>query len=283
MTASQPHRIRTLDGWRGVAILLVIAGTARISANIKISSGPNLWGLGGDIFFVLSGYIITPQVYSGERKVLDHQPARLLHPARLPHSSAGVRLPGNPLRGVPVRHLLDFHSSEVFGSLFSSVTTSLPRRKRGFYTHSLLVAFNRGAFLLAVAGPVSVARNRRSLWFAGIGACACATWRLYDCTHPDSWIGRFCPARQFLSPDSHDARFDGLLLGCALAILLSREPCASSCFATFPKEAPLFAAVLLGLKHSKNEWLAHALVLPDCFSYGGRHTRGRGGPGAQGS
>lgn len=59
------HRIRNLDGIRGIAIALVLAGhsVARLSIS---SGGPNKWceafanpGAGVRLFFVLSGYLIT--------------------------------------------------------------------------------------------------------------------------------------------------------------------------------------------------------------------------------
>ncbi len=52
------NRIRTLDGWRGIAILLVLAehaGWERFEHHLWAGLG----SLGVDIFFVLSGYIIT--------------------------------------------------------------------------------------------------------------------------------------------------------------------------------------------------------------------------------
>jgi peptidoglycan/LPS O-acetylase OafA/YrhL len=81
-------------------------------------------------------------------------------------------------------------------------------------------------------------------------------WRLYDCTHPDSWIGRWLPGPDpFLRQIRTDARFDGLLLGCALAIILSRPAVRKFILKNFPKEVPLFAAVLLAINLRRtNAW-----------------------------
>ena len=87
MTASQPHRIRTLDGWRGVAILLVIAGHGAHFGQYKDQLWANLWGLGVDIFFVLSGYIITLKFIQEREKSSTINPLRgvpVRQPARLP-------------------------------------------------------------------------------------------------------------------------------------------------------------------------------------------------------
>jgi peptidoglycan/LPS O-acetylase OafA/YrhL len=256
MTASQPHRIRTLDGWRGVAILLVIAGHGAHFGQYKDQLWANLWGLGVDIFFVLSGYIITLKFIQEREKsstinLRDFYIRRAFRILPLVCAYLGTLCVVSLFV-----NLLDFHSSEVFGSLFFFRNYQLAATQRGFYTtHFWSLSIEEHFYLLWPALFLWLG-NRRSLWFAGIGACACATWRLYDCTHPDSWIGRYLPG-----PDSFyrqirtDARFDGLLLGCALAILLSREPVRKFVFRNFPKEAPLFAAVLLGLNIQRtNGW-----------------------------
>ena len=53
-------RNKTLDGWRGVAILLVVVCHAASSySHFRYQLWANYAGLGVDIFFVISGYIIT--------------------------------------------------------------------------------------------------------------------------------------------------------------------------------------------------------------------------------
>jgi peptidoglycan/LPS O-acetylase OafA/YrhL len=80
-------------------------------------------------------------------------------------------------------------------------------------------------------------------------------WRLYDCTHPDSWIGRFLPgASPVFRASRTDARFDGLLLGCALAILLSLPGVRSFISRNFPKEAPIVMAFLLILNLQRTSY-----------------------------
>jgi peptidoglycan/LPS O-acetylase OafA/YrhL len=80
-------------------------------------------------------------------------------------------------------------------------------------------------------------------------------WRLYDCTHPDSWIGRFLPGvNPVFRASRTDARFDGLLLGCALAILLSYPQFRGFVFRNFPKETPLVMAILLILNLERTDF-----------------------------
>src|ERR1700761_9033938 len=52
-------RISTLDGWRGVAVLLVVLDHATATSRLHGRLLASLGMLGVDIFFVLSGYIIT--------------------------------------------------------------------------------------------------------------------------------------------------------------------------------------------------------------------------------
>jgi peptidoglycan/LPS O-acetylase OafA/YrhL len=56
------HRIPTLDGWRGVAILLVLVDHAARNGRFQDKAWASLGSLGVDIFFVLSGYLITARL-----------------------------------------------------------------------------------------------------------------------------------------------------------------------------------------------------------------------------
>jgi len=194
MTASQPHRIRTLDGWRGVAILLVIAGHGAHFGQYKDQLWPTL-GLGVDIFFVLSGYIITSSLFRREKSPRPSTCATSTSGAPSAFF-AGVRLPGTLCVVSLFVNLLDFHSSEVFGSLFFFRNYQLAATQRLYTTHFWSLSIEEHFYLLWPALFLWLG-NRRSLWFAGIGACACATWRLYDCTHPTVGSDDICPARQF--------------------------------------------------------------------------------------
>ncbi len=58
-------RIRTLDGCRGIAILLVLAEHSAQYGRFKGQMWARLGSFGVDIFFVLSGYIITTRLFRG--------------------------------------------------------------------------------------------------------------------------------------------------------------------------------------------------------------------------
>jgi len=80
-------------------------------------------------------------------------------------------------------------------------------------------------------------------------------WRYFDITHPTSLVGRWLPGDTAgLRTLRTDARLDGLLLGCALAILLTRPKVRAWILRNFPKETPLFCAALLIV----NEQRVHA-------------------------
>ena len=52
-------RIPTLDGWRGVAILLVLVDHARFALHLDPSASMSTGPHGVTLFFVLSGFLIT--------------------------------------------------------------------------------------------------------------------------------------------------------------------------------------------------------------------------------
>ena len=111
-------RIPTLDGWRGIAILLVLCEHAGQYGRFKNQMWTNLGSSGVDIFFVLSGFIIT---------------TRLIQ-ERANHASIDLRAfyLRRAFRILPLvviyllalclisrfADLADFHWQEVVGSLF---------------------------------------------------------------------------------------------------------------------------------------------------------------------
>jgi peptidoglycan/LPS O-acetylase OafA/YrhL len=246
MTSLAGPRIHTLDGWRGVAILLVLAEHTLSHTRFRDSLWAHLGSLGVDIFFVVSGYIITLR-FLEEREKTSTINLRAFYARRafriLPLVCAYLLTLCVLSRFV---NLIDFHPNEVPGSLFFFRNYQFAAHPLGVYTgHFWSLSIEEHFYLLWPALLLWLA-NRRSLWFAFAGAAACAMWRFYDCTHPTGWIGRMLPgADPILRTIRTDTRFDGLLLGCAMAILLTRPQVKDFIFRNFPKEAPLFTATLL--------------------------------------
>jgi peptidoglycan/LPS O-acetylase OafA/YrhL len=248
-TESKKTRIGTLDGWRGTAIMLVIMSHAATWSRFhdRLWASEGIGNLGVDIFFVVSGYIITLRLL----KELDKTSAiRLRHfymrrafrilPLVCSYLfvlillSSSIRLP-------------DFRRSEIIGSLLFFRNYQMAATQQGHYTvHFWSLAVEEHFYL---GWPILLLwlGKRRGLWFALAGAAACAAWRLYDCTHPNTWIGRILPGQDniWIRQTRTDARLDGILLGCAVAILLTMCPVRSFIQLNFPKETPLLGALLL--------------------------------------
>ena len=252
--SAKPPRIRTLDGWRGIAILMVIAYHSAYGSRFAGQLWANLGCLGVDIFFVVSGYIITLRFLEEREKTcsIDLRGFYARRAFRI------LPLVCTYLLTLSVLslwvNLVDFHPSEILGSLFFFRNYQLAANPQGFYTTHFWSLSIEEHFYLLWPALLFLLGNRRAVWFAAIGATLCGIWRFFDCTHPDSWIGRMLPGSDpWLRQIRTDARFDGLLFGCAVAILLTRPPVRSFIFRNFPKETPLLAAMLLALNIQRTD------------------------------
>jgi peptidoglycan/LPS O-acetylase OafA/YrhL len=245
-TENKGPRIGTLDGWRGVAILLVImqhmASWSRFNDRLWASLG----NLGVDVFFVVSGYIITLRLLNEldststirlrhfyMRRAFRILPLVCSYLFVLILLSSSIRLPG-------------IRSSEVIGSLFFLRNYQVAAMQQGHYTEHFWSLAVEEHFYLGWPLLLLWLGKRRGLWFALVGAVACAGWRLYDCTHPNTWIGRILPGHSIWARQIRtDARIDGILLGCAVAILLTWYPVRAFIQLNFRKTMPLVVALLL--------------------------------------
>ena len=133
MDASKNRSFRgDIEGLRGVAVLLVV---------LDHLEAPGFRGgfLGVDVFFVISGYLITSLLaaeYAGRRTISLRgfyvRRARRILPAALTVIGAGILAGGllNPLRAVQIRH--DAAWAVVFGASGSPMAPrprSSPRRE----------------------------------------------------------------------------------------------------------------------------------------------------------
>lgn len=241
-------RIRVIDGWRGLAVLCVIVDHASAQGQFK-GMWAHLGGLGVDIFFVLSGYIITLRFIKEQersstvslqnfyvRRIFRILPVVVLYLSSLLLLSLVV-------------NLTDFHKSELLGSLFFFRNYQYAAHPNGTYTtHFWSLSIEEHFYLL---WPVLFLwlGNRRSLWVAIVGAISCASWRVYYLSHSDGWIGRMLPGNAGAMWRT-DTRFDGLLLGCAVAIFLSHLPVRNFIWRNFPKESAIILAILVVLNVS---------------------------------
>jgi peptidoglycan/LPS O-acetylase OafA/YrhL len=206
-------RIQTLDGWRAIAIIVVLCTHIRWPL-------PQLafLGYGGDLgvqlFFALSGFLITSRLldeYDAKgvvswRSFYIRRAFRILPPAFF-YLSVLVLL-GYVLHYIPIG-AKQLTASVFFFRNYISVAS-------GWYTgHFWSLAVEEHFYLMwpAVLCFVGIARGwRAALALAGIFIL----WR-----HADkhfNWVGQVVPHLHG-SPHRTDYRIGGLLLGCALAYL----------------------------------------------------------------
>jgi peptidoglycan/LPS O-acetylase OafA/YrhL len=245
-SAGTMNRIATLDGWRGVAILFVLAEHLGQYGRFKDQMWTNLGSFGVDIFFVLSGYLITARLIE-ERKNSSTINLRRFYLRRAFRILPLVVI--YLLALCLLSHfvaLIHVRPSEIAGSLFFFRNYQFAAHPVGLYTtHFWSLSIEEHFYLLWPALLLWL-DNRRALRLAVAGAVACATWRLYCFLHPFGRVAHLLPAAYpSVFMIRTDARIDGLLVGCALALLLDRSAIRAFVFRNFPKETPVIAGFFL--------------------------------------
>jgi peptidoglycan/LPS O-acetylase OafA/YrhL len=212
-TASPPASsayIPTLDGWRAVAVALVLASHA---------VGPiSPWrdacgGLGVSIFFGISGYLICGRLLEERRRsgrirlgaFYVRRAFRILPPAL-------VLLTVVALAGA--FHVIRVSALELGASTFF-FRNYVPGHWYTSHFWSLAVEEH---FYLFFPALLVFAGSRRTTWIALAISGATAVWRVVD-THFGVLTGRFPGV---YAGERTDFRLDGLLLGCFAALVLYR-------------------------------------------------------------
>ncbi len=206
------NRIPSLDGWRGIAILLVLFEHMQIST---IGSLLRPWTQTGqhgvNIFFVLSGYLITAKLL--ERPIdLKHFYLRRFF-RLMPVAWAYLLVIWLLLvrRAVPIVSVREVVSCLFFFRNFlGSGTAEHPTSLYTFHFWSLSL---EEQFYLVWPCLLFLAGRRNALWIAIGGALTCASYRFLHWSAYDQF-----PAF-FLS----QVRADALLVGCILALLLAKQ------------------------------------------------------------
>lgn len=202
------QRIAVLDGWRGIAILLVLEDHFWFSRHFQARS--EMWNggwLGVTIFFVLSGYLITKNLLAKDPIDLRRFYTRRIR--RLWPSAWAYLL------FIFLIHLL------VHQVVWSDVAKCVFFVRN--YTHGLWATEHfwtlsiEEQFYLVWPAVLLFAGRRRAAWIAGSGIVAVAAYRIaYWSQWSDPVHFRLSWHTQF--------RADSLLVGCLFAILIFNFP-----------------------------------------------------------
>ncbi|MGA3048441.1 MAG: acyltransferase [Terracidiphilus sp.] len=199
------NRIPTLDGWRGIAIALVLFDhiqEARLRERVPawMETGP----LGVTIFFVLSGFLITSKLLEGPidlkrfyiRRFFRLMPAAWIYLATIFVLWRFV--------GIKITSYADLVAGLFFYRNLSGGTGAAVH----FWSLSL-----EEQFYLVWPPILLLTCLRRSVWIALAGVCGVAAWRFSHWSAYD----------RFPFYLRTEVRADAILLGCLLAMLLSNQ------------------------------------------------------------
>lgn len=203
------ERIRSLDGWRGIAILIVLADHYEYALLGEAHSA--IWGIGQHgvtIFFVLSGYLITLSLITKESGLATFYKRRFfrLMPVAWTYLIFVLLLQlafrvNDALLQYVVPSLLFYRNFIPTGAGNTGHFWSLSLEEQFYFIWPAI---------LLTAG------KRKAKWIAIAGAVGCAAYRFH------AW-----DAYNKVGVDTAtQVRADALLIGCALALILygSRRP-----------------------------------------------------------
>ena len=206
---NRANHIPTLDGWRALAIFMVLIQHATISAGHSIPLLSKLGPHGVQIFFVLSGYLITTRFLEDDcslhrfyvKRVFRILPLVCLYLAVLWLLRAKLPL----VRG------------ELLSSLFFArnytISAILGHNAAGWFTTHFWSLALEEQFYLLWPPILAFAGMRAGRRIAMYGVVAVFLWRVL-CTFIGPSI--YSPTQAwYLRPEFH---FDSLLLGCVLAL-----------------------------------------------------------------
>jgi peptidoglycan/LPS O-acetylase OafA/YrhL len=201
------HRVDTLDGWRGIAILLVLFDHIQVALTGHYLHPWMQTGQHGvTIFFVLSGYLITFKLLEGPIDLKRFYLRRFFRLMPAAWTYLAVLLLLNRLTGVQLTSGAELRAC----LLFYRNNVQVPGLGLAGHFWSLSL---EEQFYLLWPSLLLLAGSKRCRWIAALGACACAAYRWISWPHNDR-----------LGPnDSTLVRADALLIGCLLALALSDE------------------------------------------------------------
>jgi peptidoglycan/LPS O-acetylase OafA/YrhL len=206
--------IVALDGWRGAAILMVVLAHGwPLSDKLPVDFGSS----GVTLFLIVSGFLITRRLltayYDGGkiafRKFYIQRAFRILPPA-MAYVAALLVL----RQFVPEIRTSD---SEIVACLFFW-RNYLFTPENGWFTGHFWSLAVEEHFYLTWPLAIHLAGRKRALCLAFGAAAACGVWRWVGWRYPFHINYAFDRVPYFFRTDT---RIDGLLLGSAMAIVLS--------------------------------------------------------------
>jgi peptidoglycan/LPS O-acetylase OafA/YrhL len=214
MRPNQANYIPTLDGWRAVAVLMVI-GYHGTPAGMPWHHFFDYGARGVNIFFGISGFLICSRLLDEERRdgkislktFYLRRAFRILPPAFL-YILAVNLLAAFALMTPPT-------ALESFASCFFFRNLLPPGHSTSYTGHYWSLAVEEHFYLLWPAFLI-LAGSKRALWLTPLLALACEVWR-----NLDEGFGITNIADSFYSQRT-DRCIDGLLWGCAFALLLKQ-------------------------------------------------------------
>ena len=216
----------TLDGWRAIAILLVMfahAGSEMFHPGGRYAS-PTWYALsrhgvfGVDLFFGISGLLICGRLLDEREKTggislgsfYIRRVFRILPPAFAYLATVGL---------LAVAGVIVVSPREWLSSVFFSRNYIVMPPDTGWYTgHFWSLAVEEHFYLIWPAALIALGSSRARRYLPGI-AIAVALWRVVDFHwfHQQIWPGVLSDSIY----ERTDTRFDGLLWGCWIALIAS--------------------------------------------------------------
>lgn len=223
MKTESSNYLPTLDGWRAVAILLVMVchGTDAIFAPNGLYPNELFYGLtrhgavGVDIFFGISGYLICTRLLQEEQyhgrinlaKFYIRRTFRILPP----YLAYLIVLGFLSVIGWVVVSRWEWLSCLLFLRNYLA-----PASLGGWYTGHFWSLAIEEHFYLLFPGVLMLCGSRRARWLILGIALAIAFWRFVE--FRQQYLSRLLPDINFITRT--DIRLDGLLWGCCLALML---------------------------------------------------------------
>ncbi|WP_263366834.1 acyltransferase family protein [Edaphobacter bradus] len=203
-------RIPTLDGWRGVAILMVIVTHLQsgLLGHVWRYKWMDLGQHGVSMFFVLSGFLITSRLLAEEkiglRRFYLRRVFRLM-------PCAWAYLAFVALFGLAFK--LHIIGEDVWACLFF-FRNYLPEQSANAMTSHFWSLSIEEQFYLVWPFLLFLAGKRKAFWIGLSVALACAAYRFHHWDHLSGGIYNL----------HTEVRIDALMAGCLFAILNSHEP-----------------------------------------------------------